>query len=74
VAIQPRPSFNKPTCFIRGGRSNYITDDDIPSIRAIFPHARIETVPDAGHWVHMDTPEAFLRCVVKFFNETESGN
>ena len=70
VAIQPRQSFDKPTCFIRGGRSNYITEKDIPVIQAIFTHAKIETIPEAGHWVHMDAPEAFLRCVMKFFSDS----
>jgi esterase len=70
AAIRPRQSFTKPTCFIRGGRSNYITEEDIPLIQATFPHARIETIPEAGHWVHMDALEAFLRCVMEFFDET----
>jgi esterase len=59
-------TFDKPTLFIRGGRSNYIGDDDAPLIRQIFPQAEIATLPEAGHWVHIDAPEEFLQTVLNF--------
>ena len=62
-------SFNKPTLFIRGGRSNYIEDDDAPLIRQMFPQAEITTLPEAGHWVHVDAPEEFFQTVVNFLNK-----
>ena len=61
-------SFNKPTLFIRGGRSNYIGDDDAPLIRQMFPQAEIVTLPEAGHWVHVDLPEELFQTVVNFLN------
>ena len=61
-------SFNKPTLFIRGGRSNYIEDDDAPLIRQMFPQAEIVTLAEAGHWVHVDLPEEFFQTVVNFLN------
>ena len=61
-------SFNKPTLFIRGGRSNYIEDDDALLIRQMFPQAEIVTLPEAGHWVHVDLPEEFCQTVVNFLN------
>jgi pimeloyl-ACP methyl ester carboxylesterase len=61
-------TFDKPTLFIRGGRSHYIEDNDAPSIRQIFPKAEIVIVPEAGHWVHVDAPAEFYQTVVNFFN------
>jgi pimeloyl-ACP methyl ester carboxylesterase len=61
----PTP-FARPALFIRGGRSDYIGRADEPLIRERFPQAVIETIPDAGHWVHADAPEAFLRLVLGF--------
>src|SRR5262249_27430940 len=61
-------SFNKPTLFIRGGRSNYIEDDDAFVIRQMFPQAEIATLPKAGDWVHVDAPEDFFQTVVNFLN------
>ena len=33
------------------------------------PHARMVTVPQAGHWVPLDNPSGFLRAVRAFLNE-----
>lgn len=61
--------YEGPTLFIRGGNSDYITDDSETAIRERFPNARIETIPDAAHWVHVDAPEAFLELVRGFLGE-----
>jgi esterase len=60
AAVEGTP-FQKPTLFVRGERSNYIQDSDFPAIHALFPQAKIVTVPDAGHWVHADQPAALLK-------------
>ncbi|KAG0248641.1 hypothetical protein BG011_010045 [Mortierella polycephala] len=51
--------------FIKGNRSKYIQEKEIDTIRAFFPNARIEGL-DAGHWVHAEKPEAFLKLVTEF--------
>jgi len=68
--LAPGRTFDKPTLFIRGGRSNYIEDDDAPLIRQIFPQAEIATLPEAGHWVHVDLPEEFFQTALNFLNKT----
>jgi pimeloyl-ACP methyl ester carboxylesterase len=65
-AIAPEKRFDKPALFIRGGGSNYLADEDLPSIRKIFPQAEIALLPGAGHWVHVDVPDEFFRTVVNF--------
>jgi esterase len=64
--LAPGRRFDKPTLFIRGGRSRYIEDDDAPLIRQIFPQTEIVTLARAGHWVHIDVPDDFYRTVVSF--------
>jgi esterase len=54
-----------PVVFIRGLKSPYIKDDDIPVIRRIYPDAQVIDIPDAGHWLHAEQPELFLTAVVK---------
>ncbi|WP_022835384.1 alpha/beta fold hydrolase [Salisaeta longa] len=66
AAITSGRTFDKPTLFVRGGRSDYVADADLPAIRGLFPHARLETIADAGHWVHADAPDAFARLVMDF--------
>ena len=62
----PNP-FLKPTLFIRGGQSNYITTDDkLHGIPALFPNSEVATVVDAGHWVHAEKPEEVFALVRNF--------
>ena len=61
--------FDAPTLFIEGERSAYIRDEDRPLIRARFPEARIEVVPNAGHWVHADAPDAVSSLVAGLMSE-----
>jgi esterase len=56
----------KPTLFIKGADSGYIKDDDIVAIRALFPRARLVTIPGTGHWVHAEAPREFARIVTEF--------
>jgi pimeloyl-ACP methyl ester carboxylesterase len=59
-------TYTKPTLFIKGADSDYIKDDDLPTIRAIFPHAQIVAIPGTGHWVHAEAPQEFARIVMEF--------
>ena len=57
-----------PVVFIRGSESPYIQDEDRELIKEIFPAARIETVPGAGHWIHAEKPEALMDLVTRYIN------
>ena len=52
--------YTGPSLFIRGGRSKYIQEKDEPMILSFFPQALIQTIPEAGHWVHAEAPKALL--------------
>jgi esterase len=64
--LSPQNHFAKPALFIRGGGSDYIQTTDEAEIHRLFSAAEIQTIPTAGHWVHADTPEEFLRLVLNF--------
>ena len=49
-----------PVLFLKGANSDYITETDFPLINMIFPQAEIETLPDAGHWLHAEQPQLFI--------------
>jgi pimeloyl-ACP methyl ester carboxylesterase len=55
-----------PTLFLRGAMSNYILDEDWDAIEEIFPDATLETIENAGHWVHSEQPEEFIENVLGF--------
>lgn len=58
--------FNKDTLFLRGDKSNYITDDDMPLIHCHFPKSKIVTIKKAGHWLHAENPQDFFGTVMGF--------
>jgi len=66
VLIIPSKKTSKPVLFIRGGKSHYILDKDMPDILNYFPTAELVTIEEAGHWVHVEQPKAFLESVVNF--------
>ena len=65
-AIVAKRKYDKPALFVRGGRSDYIQDADLPSIRAIFPRAELMTIATAGHWVHAEASDEFLSVLTGF--------
>ncbi|PAM91901.1 alpha/beta hydrolase [Flavobacterium sp. IR1] len=62
-------TFEKPTLFIRGGNSGYVLDADIDQIKTHFPDLRVETIPDAGHWLHAENPKMFFELTTTFLKE-----
>jgi esterase len=61
--------FSGPTLFIRGEQSRYILEEDLPAIKALFPHYELKTIPKAGHWVHAEAPESFTGAVQSFLKD-----
>lgn len=66
---QPTQELNFETLFIRGERSNYINDSDLVEINNLFASVRIETIKDAGHWVHAEKPKDFFETTTAFLNK-----
>ena len=64
--INPGSVFTKPTLFLRGSKSSYILDIDIPEIKKHFPEALIDTIDNAGHWVHAENRKQFFEKSIDF--------
>lgn len=58
--------FESPSLFIRGAKSSYIPDTDIPEIKKLFPAAKFDTIQGSGHWPHADNVKAFLDSLLQF--------
>jgi pimeloyl-ACP methyl ester carboxylesterase len=65
VDLLTEKTFDKPTLFIRGARSNYIRDTDWERIHDVFPLAKLETM-NTGHWVQAEKPQEFVDVVMKW--------
>lgn len=70
AALPADSTFDGPALFVRGGRSEYVSDADRDDIRERFPNAELVTIEAAGHWVHADAPEALAEVVTDFLAET----
>jgi pimeloyl-ACP methyl ester carboxylesterase len=66
-ALSENAVFNKPTLFLKGENSNYILVSDANQIKHHFPNAIIETISNAGHWLHAEKPTDFYDKTMKFF-------
>ncbi|HSM47678.1 MAG TPA: alpha/beta fold hydrolase [Draconibacterium sp.] len=58
------PIISYPVIFIRGMKSKYILPEDEPMIKEMYPDSRIIDIPDAGHWLHAEQPELFMKAVM----------
>lgn len=60
--------YDGDTLFLRGGNSNYITDDDWPDIKMLYPNSYLITIENAGHWLHAEKPQEFVEAVKDFLS------
>jgi esterase len=66
IGALPPDTVEIDTLFIRGEKSNYIIESDYSAIYEQFPNSDIETVYNAGHWVHAENPPEFYSAVMEF--------
>uniref|UniRef100_A0A8C3WUM7 sn-1-specific diacylglycerol lipase ABHD11 n=1 Tax=Catagonus wagneri TaxID=51154 RepID=A0A8C3WUM7_9CETA len=59
-------SYSGPALFLLGGNSKFVLPSHHPEIRRLFPRAQMQTVPNAGHWVHSDRPQDFMAAIRGF--------
>jgi esterase len=54
-----------PVIFIRGLKSVYILPEDEAIIKKIYPESTIVDIEGAGHWLHAEKPNEFMKAVKK---------
>ena len=60
--------FENETLFLKGSKSDYITQNEAPIIEAHFPNSKIVEIKNAGHWLHAENPKDFYIEVSGFLN------
>ncbi|EHQ52612.1 alpha/beta hydrolase fold protein [Ectothiorhodospira sp. PHS-1] len=60
--------YEGPALFIRGERSDYVRNADRPLIEARFTRARLMTLKDTGHWLHVQAPGPFGQILQGFLD------
>lgn len=64
--VEIRTQLKLPALFIKGGKSDYIMDEDFQNINQYFPNAKLVVMPEASHWLHADNPGLFCEIVLDF--------
>lgn len=59
-------SLKVPTLLIRGSNSNELTRDTYEKMLALNPMIKGVEIPESGHWVHSDQPQAFIEALKMF--------
>jgi pimeloyl-ACP methyl ester carboxylesterase len=65
-ALEEGTIFDGPTLFLGGANSSYIQQQDLPDINTHFPNAEWISIPNAGHWLHAEQPQAVVAEMRKF--------
>ena len=58
------------TLFLKGEFSEYVMPEDEELIHSHFPHACIDTISQAGHWLHAQNPTEFYSKTIHFLCDT----
>lgn len=61
--------YEGPTHFIAGAQSDYIRPEHRELVLRLFPAATMSVIAGAGHWVHAERPDSFLRAVARFLGD-----
>lgn len=64
-------AFDKPTLFLSGALSDYVSREHRPAIKDLFPMARFAKIPGAGHWLHAEKPREFEASVRAFLDRDQ---
>ena len=61
-----------PSLFIYGTQSDYVTPKTTPTILKHFPNARLVAIEGAGHWLHAQEPQRFIKAFREFADAVEA--
>ena len=67
--LSQNDSYEGPTLFIRGGKSGYLRSEHFPLVKEAFPAAKIFTLMNAGHDVHVEDKDGFLTHLKEFLQD-----
>ena len=66
AALPNELKFEKPSLFIKGEKSDYLSLADEKLIQKQFTNTKFVEIKDAGHWVHAENMDDFFEAVDKF--------
>jgi pimeloyl-ACP methyl ester carboxylesterase len=67
-ALAEGSRYEGPSLFLGGANSDYILPSDLAAIQTHFPNYEWVSIPDAGHWLHAEQPEAVVKEIRRFLS------
>jgi len=68
-AVRPNPELIRtPLLLVWGERDRYLEASMVDPSLALCADARVERLPDAGHWLHHEHPTRVARMLIDFFS------
>ncbi|PIE11838.1 MAG: alpha/beta hydrolase [Rhodobacterales bacterium] len=58
--------FDGPALFLAGAESDYVQPEHRAEIKRLFPKAHIARIPQTGHWLHAQRPDAVTAAIRAF--------
>jgi esterase len=59
-------TFDGPTLFLSGAKSDYVQHAHRDTIKALFPQSYFAKISNAGHWLHAEKPREFEASIAAF--------
>lgn len=66
AAIPLSKIIDKPLLIMRGGESNYVSDQSVEDLKVYYTNLKLVTIEGANHWIHATKPREFVETVVDF--------
>ncbi|XP_036624024.1 protein ABHD11-like [Trichosurus vulpecula] len=60
--------YGGPTLFLTSINSSFVPQSHHPKIKLLFPEAQFQTIPDAGHILHINKPQEFMNSILSFLS------
>jgi len=66
--IKDTEYYDKATLILRGGKSDYVTNEHYDFMKKHFSNIELKTIEGASHWLHADQPAEFVKIIKTFIN------
>lgn len=60
--------FTKPTLFIKGELSDYLTAEHKAQVMQLFPNSQLKVLANTGHWLHAEKPALCIKMIKTFLS------
>jgi esterase len=60
-----------PVLFLKGGKSPYLSNEDVLAIPDVFKNSKFISFENAGHWLHVEETERFVETTENFLTNKQ---